>query len=1061
MIFVMTKMNIHQMAKGFVLVLALLASAGVYAQKTQTAKTDSSVIRITGIVTDAATGKGLAGISLSVRDFSAAITDDDGKFKLKVPSYYTDVVITGEGFETKQVTLKGRAQLNVSLLYESNTSFQEPVILPTGKVARRNLTGSAVGVNINSSWKRPLETIDGLLQGQVPGLNVIRRSGTPGAGANLFLRGYNSLNATNAPLIVVDGMIYDAKDYGTSLITNNYTNPLALIHSSDIDNVTVIKDAASIYGTKGANGAIIITTSRAEKQATAIDFGVYTGVNQRPDFLPVMNAADYRVYLGEILQSKGLSASTIASMSYMIDDTTGNKDYYRYHNNTNWQDKVMQNSINTNYFLKVTGGDNIATYALSVGYTKNNAIIRNTDFTRYNTRFNALFNFTKKFTGVGSLAFTYNEQMLKYQGIADKFAPVYLSLTKAPFLTSHEVNSKGIFSPNLEETDILGITNPTAIINNMQAYNRAYRFFGSYQFKYEISKSLNVSTLFGIVFDKVRENIFVPRKGVANDTLSNAIADSRLGNQVKRLFSIYSDSRIEYTKTFKRNHTLASRLGLRYQQNKAEQDFALGYNSATDDLVSIQNGVTALRTTGGGIGMWNWLNTYFNAEYGFKDKFFVTVNAAMDGSSRFGQQAKDGITINGNKYAVMPSIGAAWLLSSERFMEDSKIDLLKLRFNYSIAGNDDIGNYNNRQTYTSQNLLGMQGLVRSGIPNPAIQWETVKKANLGFDVAFWNERVALSVDVFHSKTTNMLAYENLSTPTGFSTVLTNSGSMENNGVELGATVRLINTTKWTWDAGVNVSSVQNRVLTIPGNKLITQYAGANILTQGGSTAGIFYGYIAKGVFSSAGEAASAGLKKKNTDGSYSYFGAGDVRFVDLNNDNIIDENDMQVIGISTPQFFGSFSTTLTYKRIQLDALFTFTKGNEVFNYQRYRLESESGIENQLNSVRNRWRTDGQVTTMPKATFGDPMGNNRFSTRWIEDGSYLRLRSLSISYTIPFKDKFLKNASVYVTGNNLLTFTKYMGYDPEFSAGTSVYAQGTDTGLDPLFKSVLAGIRFGL
>ncbi|MFT3844935.1 MAG: SusC/RagA family TonB-linked outer membrane protein [Lacibacter sp.] len=1055
----MTKMNIHKLAKGFVLVLALITYSGVLAQKSKTAPADSLVKRVTGIVKDDATGKGLAGISVSVRDFSAAITDDDGKFTLKVPSYDADVVITGEGFDTKQVSLKGRNQFTVSLLYESNTSFQESVILPTGKMQKRNLTGSVTGVNVNSSWKRPLETVDGLLQGQVPGLNVIRRSGAPGAGANLFLRGYNSLYATNAPLIVVDGMIYDAKDYGTSLIANNYTNPLSLIHVSDIDNITVVKDAASIYGTKGANGAIIITTSRAEKQATSIDFGVYAGINQRPDFLPVMNAADYRVYLGEILQSKGLSASQITSLPYMNDDTTGNNDYYRYHNNTNWQDKVFQNSINTNYFLKVTGGDNIATYALSVGYTKNNGVVKGTDLSRYNTRFNALFNFTKKFTGVGNLAFTYNEQKLKYQGIADKFAPVYLALTKSPFLTSHEVNSKGVFSPNFEDTDILGISNPSALIENMQASNRYYRFFGSYQFKYEINRNLNVSTMFGILFDKVRENIFIPRKGVANDTLSNAIADSRLGNQVKRLFTLYSDSRIEYKKTFKRNHTFESRLGLRYQQNKAEQDFALGYNSATDDLVSVQNGVTALRTTGGGIGQWNWLNTYFSADYGYKDKLFVTVNAAMDGSSRFGQQAKSGISINGNQFAVMPSVGAAWLLSSEKFMKESKIDLLKVRVNYSIAGNDDIGNYNNRQTYTSQNLLGMQGLVRNGISNPAIQWETVKKINFGADIAFWNERFTVSMDVFRSKTTNMLVYENLITATGFNTALTNSGSLKNTGVEASVQVRLINSAKWKWDAGVNIATVDTRIGNVPNNKIVTQYAGADILSYTGSRAGIFYGYIAQGVFSTVGQA--GGLKKKNTDGSYSYFGAGDVHFADLNGDLIIDENDMQVIGVSTPDFFGSFSTTLTYKRIQLDALFTFSQGNDVFNYQRYRLESASGVENQLNSVRNRWRTDGQAATMPKATYGDPMGNNRFSTRWIEDGSYIRLRTLSLSYNIPFKDKFLKNASVYVTGNNLLTFTKYMGFDPEFSAGTSMFNQGIDTGLDPLFKSVLAGIRFGL
>lgn len=332
-------------------------------------------------------------------------------------------------------------------------------------------------------------------------------------------------------------MIYDVNDYGQSIIANNYTNPFALINVQDIDNVTVLKDAASIYGTKGANGAILITTSRAKQQATHIDFGAYTTYNQQPSSLPVMNADDYRVYLSGMLQSKGLSSSEINAMPFMNDDTTGNPDYYRYHNNTNWQHKVVNNSLTNNYFLRVTGGDNIATYALSVGYAKAEGTIRSTDMNRYNTRFNAAFNFSKRFTGSANLSFTYNEQNLRDQGISDKTAPLFLALTKAPFMLDREVNDKGVTSPNFADTDILGKSNPAVLINNMQAFNKYYRFFGSFKFNYEISKSLSASTLFGVTYDKVRENVFIPRKGVQDDTLSNAVADSRLGTQVKRLFS--------------------------------------------------------------------------------------------------------------------------------------------------------------------------------------------------------------------------------------------------------------------------------------------------------------------------------------------------------------------------------------------------------------------------------------------------------------------------------------------------------------------------------------------
>ncbi|HYO21888.1 MAG TPA: SusC/RagA family TonB-linked outer membrane protein, partial [Flavisolibacter sp.] len=825
------------------------------------------------------------------------------------------------------------------------------------------------------------------------------------------------------------------------------------------DNVTVLKDASSIYGTKGANGAIIITTARARTQATRIDFAVYGGVNQAPKNLPVMGAADYRTYLNEILQSKGLSIAQIQAQPYMNDDPQ-NPLYTQYHFDNDWQKKVMQNSFNQNYFLKVTGGDNIATYGLSMGFTKNNGVIRETDITRYNTRFNAEFNFTRKFTGNTNLSFSYNEQNLKDQGIANKTAPLYLSLIKAPFLNDKDVNKEGVESPNLSERDTFGVSNPSAVIEKMLASNKYYRFFGSFGFNYDFSDNLKASTLVGVVFDKMRENFFVPKKGIAEDTLSNAIADSRMGTQVKRLFTVYNDTRLEYRKTFNRIHNIASRVGMRYQSNQAEQDYALGFNSATDDLTSVQNGVNALRQVGGGIGDWNWLNFYFNTDYGFREKFFLSLNVAMDGSSRFGPQATDGIRLSGRKFPIMPSIGAAWLISSENFMANSPLDLLKLRATISFAGNDDIGNYNSGHTYTSQNLLGAQGLVRRGIANPALQWETVRKINGGLDVAFWNERINLSVDAYYHKTTNMLVYQPLAAITGFESTLTNNGSMQNRGLEISLNARILNGKDFKWDAGINIAGNENEVLDVPGRKIFTEFAGATIITAAGQPANQFYGYRTNGVFVTDAEA--AGLSKKNADGTTTPFRGGDVRFLDLDGNNIIDQNDRTVIGDANPTFTGGFSNRLAWKRFELNALFTFSQGGDVYNYLRYRLESVSSTENQLVSVNNRWRGPGHVTNMPKATWGDPMGNSRFSDRWIEDGSYLRLRNVSLQYNLPVRaGAFVKSFTVYGTATNVFTLTKYKGYDPEFSATPSVFSQGIDTGLDPLFRNVTLGVRLGL
>jgi hypothetical protein len=319
----------------------------------------------------------------------------------------------------------------------------------------------------------------------------------------------------------------------------------------------------------------------------------------------------------------------------------------------------------------------------------------------------------------------------------------------------------------------------------------------------------------------------------------------------------------------------------------------------------------------------------------------------------------------------------------------------------------------------------------------------------------------MSLDLYSSKTTDMLVYEKVLSASGFDNVLTNSGAMRNTGFEAMVNARAINKTSLKWDLGFTYATNRNKILAVPNDQFLTNTHGATIITQTGAGANVFYGYKTVGVFKTTTDAIASGLRTKNADGSFSNFQGGDVQFVDLNGDRVIDEKDMQQLGSSAPRFHGSFSSKLSVARFTIDALFTFSQGNEIFNQLRYYLESASGTENQLNSVVSRWRTEGQVTNMPKASFGDPRGNNRFSDRWLEDGSYLRLRNLTLSYDLGFKEKFVKNASVYLTGNNLITFTKYTGYDPEFSAGSSIFSQGIDTGLDPLFRSVTLGIRIGL
>lgn len=1020
----------------------------------------SQKIEIKGLVRDAANNKELGGVSVSVEGFSASLTDDHGRFKIDAPNENAVLMVSISGYQTQYLSLRGSRELQISLYEESYTSIYDEAIMPFAKSSKIQLVGAVSSLKTEGAWNRINETVDSYLQGLSAGLSVQRKSGTPTIGGDMLLRGYNSLYAKNEPLIVVDGMIYDNGIYGSSLIAANRDNKLAHIELKDIDNITVIKDGGSTYGSRGANGVILITTSRAQGEATKFDFAAYSGFNSKPQNIPLLDAEQYRLYLSELLTSKpGTSIADIQQMPFMqnaLSDT-----YYTYRQNTNWQDKVLSTGYNQNYYLKVAGGDNIAKYSLSLGYLNADGAIKNTGVNRYHTRFNADLNLSQKLKGRVNLAFTRAEQDLRDQGAAYNTGPLYLALVKAPFLTTHAVSSNNILSPNSAETDIFGISNPYAAVEGISQRSRSYRFAGTAAFDYSFNKHFVLNALMGITYDKARENVFIPELGIAPVMLNTGIGYNSPGASVNRLFSIFTDSWLSYKTDLGRDHHVSANLGFRYNDSKSESDYGLTYNTASDDFVTLGSGMSSLRIVGGNLGRWNWLNSYLNINYNALNKYFLEVNMAADASSRFGKNITGGLNLAGNKYALLPSVGASWLVSSESFMNNMKaFDLLKLRLNYSVNGNDDIGNYTARKYYVSQNFLGRQGLVRGNIGNTSLKWETVKKVNLGLDASFLNERLTFNLDVYDHHTDDKLIYENIYSASGLGFVLNNSGSMRNRGIELNIAGRILNNKDFKWDLGLNVFKNDSKILTLPKNQLITNFGLASILTKVGEKANLFYGYKTAGVFASSADVTQSGLLYRQDDGALVAPSAGDMRFQDLNGDKIIDDNDRTVIGDPNPAFQGAITNTLRYKNWSLGALFTFSQGNDIFNGTRAFIESMSGYANQSPVAMNRWRKEGDITSVPRAVWNDPSGNARFSDRWIENGSYLRLRTLSLTYDW-LKPRYVKSLSVFAVANNLFTATKYLGYDPEFSASSSVFTRGIDNGMEPLFRTVELGLRIGL
>lgn len=1017
--------------------------------------------KITGKVVSKSTGEALEGIGIAYKELSATFSNSQGGFELMVPSLSTSIEVNFGDALVKEIPLKGRTEVTIELTdMELAMAGRNSVQLPYQVKPSHYITGAISSIDYAESPAQRANSPEALAQGAASGVNIIRRSGTPGIGADFFIRGLGSLNARTQPLVVVDGMIYDLNEYQGSIIDGYTSNPLAFIDVKDIDNITFIKDGGAIYGTKGANGVVLITTSRARDLTTRIDFHTYGGVNIKPKNLPVMEADEFRPYYSEMLGSAGLSTNQVIGNRY-LNETPDTLGYYNYHNNTDWQDQVMRTSYDQNYFIKVSGGDNIARYALSLGHLKSSSIMDEEDFSRSSVRFNADFQVTEKLTAGTNMAFSYAVNNLHEYGYESAYiSPLNLGLVKSPFLAPNIYSEEGLMSPNLADSDSLNISNPRSVVENMTAQNRRYRFFGAYNAKYQFNKHFSLKTLFGLTIDKNRETFFIPDLGVNEEVGTNAIIKNQIGGQVQRLFSTYSDTRFDYTNTFGYAHNFNLGLGFRYNKNRLQEDRGYSYNSGTDDLVTLGSGVITLNDAYANAGNWVWMSYYAAINYNYLNKYFLDVNMAVDGSSRFGKDTADGMSLFGHRFGLFPSVQAAWLLSSEDFMSGVNLDLLKLRLSYSQAGNDGIGNYRYLQTYSGSNVLASQGLVRADLANEQIQWETNTKLNAGIDLTTANKVFGISLDIYQNTISDLLTLQPLQAATGLNYYMANGGEMVNTGIDLGLTARVLDG-DFKLTLGAQAGTYTNEVKQLPYDQRITSVAGGEVITTVGESAAVFYGYETEGVYSSSEEAGSAGLSTYLPDGSLAPFQAGDMIFKDQNGDKIIDDEDRTVIGNPNPDFYGGFNAHATYKRFTFDAAFTFSVGNEVYNYVRQQMESMSGYENQLQSVRNRWRNEGQQTDMPQLAYGDPRGNSRFSDRWIEDGSYLRLKTISINYALPVDGNIIKRIDIYVSGQNLFTLTKYLGYDPEFSYTSSVFGQGVDVGLTPQFTSVLLGLKIGL
>lgn len=1073
---------------------------------------------VSGVVYDAATKKPVPGARVQALNnrYYTAMTSEDGTYTIKVPVFVTSLYVSAPEYNAVQLGLRDENQVAPAYLYSETfqNGYQDGTELLDRNTYKFNLTSAATADN----------EMENHLNASV---RTVSRGGLNSQGAAMFIQGINSLNINAQPLVVIDGVIWDMQYDRTTLHQGFYNNVLSLLDTEDIESVEVLKNGTALYGAQGANGVIKITTKRGRSMATKINIRVFGGFETQPTLTPMMNAGQYRNYVSEFLGTT-TAAENLSGVGANLDFMNPSSFYYpMYKNETDWQKDLYRTAFSHNYRVGVQGGDDVAKYNLSLGYSSNAATMKNNDFERLNIRFNTDINMFKNFTTELDMAYVRTAYDVLDNGWAEDYtkknisSPNVLGLIQSPFLskyTWYTTFDDATGNLTLRETDKIlggkdftasnnpflfakrfgyeGLANPYWILENGWGDNKNYQeqtqFLLNIAPKYQIGRYVTISDRFSYVLTRVNERLYMPTFGTPQKEVEGlGTVQSVLESQFSKETTLYNDLRAEWKQTFGAHHINLFG-GFRFASYSYSNSFMTSYNNDNDKMPNMSSS-QQYKSNGGTNDNWVNLTYYLNGDYNYKNRYFAKLIVAAQASSRFGNQA-NGLRVAGVPWGIFPSIQAAWVISNESWFKVPSIDYLKLSAGWEMSGNDNIDYYAARSYFANVKYLDkLTSLEIANVENKKIQWETTSRFNVGLDLRTLRNRLNVGVNFFYNVTDNLLTRQSVSDITGLAYMWANNGSLRNLGVELQANAILINTKDWKWNAGLSVGHYQNEITSLAVNNLnevkayalnedgskgelttihgyVTNIYGANVLTAVGHAAGVFYGYKTNGVYSTDAEAKTAG--------KYGYlryptglaeqpsrnFQAGDVRFIDQNGDGWINEADMVIIGDPNPDIYGNIWTSLSWKGLSLDLNFKYSLGNDVFNYQRMVLESGNNIWNQTTALCNRWKADGQITNIPRtmsASSDSWVNNERFSDRWIEDGSYLKLKKVRLTYQVPLNLSWLEGLNVWGEANNVFTVSKYLGQDPEVTTSNSVLYQGIDTGMLPLSRTFNLGVTINL
>lgn len=1036
-------------------------------------------VLVRGTVVDQ-TGESVIGASIQVKGTTqGTITDIDGKFSLGVPDKKSVIVVSFIGYATKELQVDTSKPMSI-VLEEDTKVLDEVVVVGYQEVRKKDLTGSVAKADMNELLNTPVGSFDQTLGGRIAGVNVSSSEGTPGGTMNIVIRGNNSLTQDNSPLYVIDGFpVEDAAIAST-------------INPSDIESLDILKDASAtaIYGARGANGVVIITTKKGKVGKAQLSYDGSVTMQHVTRTIPMMDAYEFvklqaETYPASIANSTGGYLMEYQGKQWTLDDY---RDIFQY----DWQDEILRTALQHNHNIRLTGGTEGVRYNASVSYYNQDGILLNSGYERFQARANTVIkrdkldiNLTTNYSRSIQTGSTPSET--SYSGMNNLFYSVW--------------GYRPVTYPNKSMESLLNDVMDEAIdssndyrFNPIRSLKEEYRkyYINNLQLNgyvsYEFIKGLKLKVSGGYTYDARKNDQF----NNSNTRYGGPTSTDKVNAQIIRneRLTWLNENTLTYQTNIKKKHFFNSLVGITFQNSDYEYYSLKSTHIPNESLGMAGMADGTLSSSSSLKSSWSMMSYLARLNYNYKSKYYATASFRADGSSKFSKK---------HRYGYFPSGSLAWNFMEEEFMDPIKkvVGAGKLRVSWGLTGNNRIGEYDyyallqmlkEKQgdyisngsipsgVYPFDNDMSSVGMVPVSLPNEDLKWETTEQWNVGLDLSFFNERLNFTADVYRKTTRDLLLEASLPLVSGYYSATKNIGKVRNDGLELSLSTVNVQTKDFTWTSDFNIAFNKNEVLELAENQLSLTTAARfdqnynsqpSYIAKVGLPMGMMYGYIYEGTYK-YDDFVKSGNSYTLKD-NVPYFSSeantqpGMPKYKDVNGDGIIDTNDRTIIGRGLPIHTGGFTNSFTYKGFDLSVFFQWSYGNDIMNANRLFFENAGGKKdlNQFASYANRWTPENPESDIPAAT--KSASNNVISSRIIEDGSYLRLKTVTLGYTFPkalIAKAKLSNARVYVAAQNLWTWTSYSGYDPEVSVRNSALTPGLDFSSYPRAFTLSFGVNLG-